>query len=48
MNKPDSSSPCILFLFSDTGGGHRSAAEAIIEGLKLEFGDRISTPMVDI
>jgi 1,2-diacylglycerol 3-beta-galactosyltransferase len=38
----------ILFLFSDTGGGHRSAAEAIIEGLKLEFGDQFTTEMVDI
>jgi len=40
--------PHILFLFSDTGGGHRSATEAIIEALKLEFDDRISTQMVDI
>lgn len=38
----------ILFLFSDTGGGHRSAAEAIIEALKLEFGERFNTEMVDI
>jgi len=38
----------ILFLFSDTGGGHRSAAEAIIEGLNLEFGDQFTTEMVDI
>jgi 1,2-diacylglycerol 3-beta-galactosyltransferase len=38
----------LLFLFSDTGGGHRSAAEAIIEALSLEYGDRISTSMVDI
>lgn len=38
----------ILFLFSDTGGGHRSAAEAIIEALQLEFGDSITTEMVDI
>jgi 1,2-diacylglycerol 3-beta-galactosyltransferase len=40
--------PHILFLFSDTGGGHRSAVEAIIEALQLEFDDRISTQMVDI
>lgn len=40
--------PHILFLFSDTGGGHRSAAEAIIEAIGLEFGDRVSTEMVDI
>ena len=40
--------PHILFLFSDTGGGHRSATEAIIEALQLEFDDRITTQMVDI
>ncbi|PWH14287.1 MAG: galactosyldiacylglycerol synthase [Anaerolineae bacterium] len=39
--------PHILFLFSDTGGGHRSAAEAIIEALNLEFGDAVTTEMVD-
>jgi 1,2-diacylglycerol 3-beta-galactosyltransferase len=40
--------PHILFLFSDTGGGHRSSTEAIIEALKLELDDRITTQMVDI
>lgn len=39
--------PHVLFLFSDTGGGHRSAAEAIIEAIELEFGGTISTEMVD-
>jgi 1,2-diacylglycerol 3-beta-galactosyltransferase len=39
--------PHILFLFSDTGGGHRSAAEAIVEALSLEFGDAVTTEMVD-
>src|SRR5512133_3318681 len=38
----------VLFLFSDTGGGHRSAAEAIIEALELEFPDCIIPEMVDI
>lgn len=38
----------ILFLYSDTGGGHRSAAEAIIEALDLEFPGRIQASMVDI
>ena len=37
----------ILFLFSDTGGGHRSSTESIIEALYLEFGDAITTEMVD-
>ncbi len=40
--------PRILFLFSDTGGGHRSATEAIIEALQLEYGDSFSFEMVDI
>lgn len=39
--------PHVLFLFSDTGGGHRSAAEAIIEAIDLEFPGQISTEMVD-
>jgi 1,2-diacylglycerol 3-beta-galactosyltransferase len=38
----------IVFLFSDTGGGHRSAASAIIEALELEFPDQISCEMIDI
>jgi len=38
----------VLFLFSDTGGGHRSAAEAIIEALELEYPDCIIPEMVDI
>jgi 1,2-diacylglycerol 3-beta-galactosyltransferase len=38
----------ILFLFSDTGGGHRSAAEAIIEAIHLDFAGLVATEMVDI
>jgi len=38
----------ILFLFSDTGGGHRSAAEAVIEAIELEYADRVRTQMVDV
>jgi 1,2-diacylglycerol 3-beta-galactosyltransferase len=48
MNLPTEHRPHILFLFSDTGGGHRSASEAIIEALGLEYGERISTQMVDV
>ncbi len=48
MSKTRPDKPHILFLFSDTGGGHRSAAEAIIEAIGLEYGDQISTEMVDI
>ncbi|NPV85264.1 MAG: galactosyldiacylglycerol synthase [Anaerolineae bacterium] len=40
--------PRILFIFSDTGGGHRSAAQAIIEAIQLEFPDRFDCQMVDI
>ena len=39
--------PHVLVLFSDTGGGHRSASEAIIEALTLEFGDSVTTEMID-
>ena len=39
--------PHILFLFSDTGGGHRSAAEAIIEAIQLEYGDAVTIEMLD-
>jgi hypothetical protein len=39
--------PHVLFLFSDTGGGHRSTAEAIIGAINLDFPNLISTEMVD-
>ncbi len=45
---PNRDQPRILFLFSDTGGGHRSAAEALIEALNLEFPGRFRTEMVDV
>ncbi len=47
MNNLHPKKPRILFYFSDTGGGHRSAAEAIIEALYLEFGDAFTVEMVD-
>lgn len=37
----------VLFLFSDTGGGHRAPTEAMIEALELEFPGRFETRMVD-
>ncbi|MDX9993249.1 MAG: glycosyltransferase [Anaerolineales bacterium] len=40
--------PHILFLFSDTGGGHRAAAEALTEAVALRYGDSVTTEMVDI
>ena len=39
--------PHIVFYFSDTGGGHRSAAEAIIEAIHIEYKDKVTTEMVD-
>jgi 1,2-diacylglycerol 3-beta-galactosyltransferase len=39
--------PHMTFLFSDTGGGHRSASEAIIEAIHCEFGEAVITQMVD-
>jgi 1,2-diacylglycerol 3-beta-galactosyltransferase len=38
----------ILFLFSDTGGGHRSAVQAMMEALELEFQGAIQAEMVDV
>jgi 1,2-diacylglycerol 3-beta-galactosyltransferase len=39
--------PHIVFYLSDTGGGHRSAAEAVIEALQLEYRGAVTTEMVD-
>ena len=47
MNKPTPRKPHIVFYFSDTGGGHRSAAEAIIEAINLEYKNKVTTKMVD-
>ncbi len=48
MNNPPRDRPNIVFLFSDTGGGHRSACDAIIEAINLEFPQQFTTEMVDI
>lgn len=47
--RPDSGSAArILFLFSDTGGGHRAAAQAIDRALKaLPGGSSIETQQID-
>lgn len=47
MNNPTPKKPHIVFYFSDTGGGHRSAAEAIIEAINSEYRDQVTTEMVD-
>jgi 1,2-diacylglycerol 3-beta-galactosyltransferase len=46
-SKNNHKKPHIVFYFSDTGGGHRSAAEAIIETLQAEYGDSFTAEMVD-
>jgi 1,2-diacylglycerol 3-beta-galactosyltransferase len=38
----------VLILMSDTGGGHRAAAEAIRDALKQRRGDRVSVELVDV
>jgi 1,2-diacylglycerol 3-beta-galactosyltransferase len=47
MNPQTPRKPHIVFYFSDTGGGHRSAAEAIIEAIQLEYQNQVTTEMVD-
>ncbi|HTX92206.1 MAG TPA: glycosyltransferase [Anaerolineales bacterium] len=47
MAKLTTDKPHITFLFSDTGGGHRAASEAIIEAIQNEFGEAVTTQMVD-
>jgi 1,2-diacylglycerol 3-beta-galactosyltransferase len=39
--------PRFLFLFSDTGGGHRSAVDAIIEAMQIEYPGAFSAEKVD-
>ena len=38
----------ILLLISDTGGGHRSAAQALAEGFHARLGDRAHVVIVDL
>ncbi|MEI2692184.1 MAG: hypothetical protein V9H69_21750 [Anaerolineae bacterium] len=38
----------ILFLMSDTGGGHRASANALIEALNQFQGDAVQCRMVDL
>ncbi len=48
MQIPQNKIPHIVFLFSDTGGGHRSAAEAILEAMSSEFPGKMTAELVDI
>jgi 1,2-diacylglycerol 3-beta-galactosyltransferase len=47
MTAEDRKKPNVVFLFSDTGGGHRSAAEAIIEAMNKMYADSFTAEMVD-
>jgi 1,2-diacylglycerol 3-beta-galactosyltransferase len=38
----------IVFLMSDTGNGHRAAAEAISTALKIKYGDAVHCEIVDV
>ena len=38
----------VLFLMSDTGGGHRAAAEAIIAALEQRYGDDVACEVIDV
>jgi 1,2-diacylglycerol 3-beta-galactosyltransferase len=38
----------VLFLFSDTGGGHRSAFQAIQDAMKIRYGDAVEFDAVDV
>jgi len=38
----------ILFVISDTGGGHRNAAEAMIEAVRQMDGDRAKCSITDL
>jgi len=48
MNINKSGKKKVLYFFSDTGGGHRSAATAIIKAVEHLAGDRYSQEMVDV
>ncbi|HZU86034.1 MAG TPA: glycosyltransferase [Anaerolineaceae bacterium] len=47
MSQTSPKIPRVLVLFADTGAGHRSAGEAIIEALNLEYHGQVETDMVD-
>ena len=37
----------LLFLFSDTGGGHRSTARAVAQALREAYGEQVKIELVD-
>lgn len=38
----------VLFLFSDTGGGHRSAFQAVRDAIQIKYGDDVEFDDVDV
>lgn len=48
LKKPDIKIKKILYLFSDTGGGHRASAIALIETIDSLAGHRVEQKMVDV
>lgn len=38
----------VLFLFSDTGGGHRSSFQAIRDAMKIKYGDAVEFTAIDV
>jgi len=42
-----SNKPHVVVYFTDAGGGHRAAAEAVVEALHRRYEDRLTTEMVD-
>jgi len=48
MTLPSPKKRKINFLFSDTGGGHRSSALAIIEALEIEYPGLFESRLIDI
>jgi 1,2-diacylglycerol 3-beta-galactosyltransferase len=48
MGDPDGRPLRVLLLFSDTGGGHRSVAEALIEAWAADHSGQVTASMVDV
>lgn len=46
MTQP-SRKPHVVVYFTDAGGGHRAAAEAVVEALHTLYADQLTTEMVD-
>jgi 1,2-diacylglycerol 3-beta-galactosyltransferase len=47
MQKTANGTKRLLFLFSDTGGGHRSTAHAVAQALQGCYGDQVQVELVD-